>query len=251
MSGSCWILRIPCDVRISWLSAGLTDVIEEPNHLMKKSLIIALSTFVTAGFAGAAGAPELIRLHEEEILAHELYVALAEVHPELMPLRNIPLSEARHREVMAAVLKEEKIPIPEVRRGRKFSSEGLDALYLNWLEEGRKSPTAACLVGVRLEEHDIADLRKAQIAFPAHKEVLAQLEAASNNHLRAFYRNLIRHGGEYKPEVLTAAEFKAILDGVQGGDCGACGEGQGKGGGPGNGGGRGRGMGRRAAAEVK
>lgn len=218
---------------------------------LKTTVILAISSFAAASLAAAAGASDLIRLHEEEILAHDLYVALAKAHPELMPLRNIPSSEARHREAMAAILKAEKIDTPEIPKGRKFASGGLDALYAKWLEEGRKSPADACAVGVRLEEHDIADLRKAQIVFPAHREVLAQLEAASNNHLRAFHRNLIRHGGQYQPEVLTPAEMKAILDGAQGGGCGACGDAKGEGRGPGNGGGRGRGMGRGAAAESK
>jgi hypothetical protein len=216
--------------------------------VMKSTFVIALSAFSAIGlasFAKAAGAPDLIRLHEEEILAHDLYVELSKEHPELMPLRNIPSSEARHRELMAAVLKEEKVVAPKVPEGRKFASEGLDELYRKWLEEGRKSPADACRVGVRLEEHDIADLRKAQRDFPAHKEVLAQLEAASNHHLRAFHRNLIRHGGVYQPEALTAEEMKVILDGEQGacGCDGKCGGKQGQGGGGNRGGGQGRGKG--------
>lgn len=217
-------------------------------QVMKSTFVIALSVFSAFGldsFAKAAGAPDLIRLHEEEILAHDLYVELSKEHPELMPLRNIPASEARHRELMAAILKDEKIAAPKVPEGRKFASEGLDELYRKWLEEGRKSPADACRVGVRLEEHDIADLRKAQRDFPAHKEVLAQLEAASNSHLRAFHRNLTRLGGGYQPEALTAEEMKVILEGEQGacGCDGKCGGKQGQGGGGNRGGGQGRGKG--------
>lgn len=158
-------------------------------------------------------------------MAHDLYVALSKVHPGLMPFRNIPGSEARHRDAMAAILKEEKVAATEAPDGRRFLSPGLDQLFKDWLEEGKKSPADACRVGVRLEEHDIADLRKAQVDFPAHKEVFATLEAASNNHLRAFHRNLTRHGGTYQPEKLAAADFKTILEGTQGscGCQGACG----------------------------
>lgn len=225
---------------------------------MKPSLVLAL---VALGFSPVLQAAEpaaLVRLHEEEILAHDLYVALSKVHPDLMPLRNIPASEARHRDAMAVVLGKEKISAAELPAGRRFSTPGLDPLFKNWLEEGKKSPADACRVGVRLEEHDIADLRKAQVDFPAHKEVFAALEAASNNHLRAFHRNLTRLGGTYQPEVLTTAELKTILDGTQGacGCEGACGaacakpeakaQGQGQGGprrgrGPGGPNGRGKG----------
>jgi hypothetical protein len=229
---------------------------------MKSSLVLA---FVALGFSTVLQAAEpaaLVRLHEEEILAHDLYVALSKVHPDLMPFRNIPNSEARHRDAVAAILAKEKIAGAEVPAGRRFSSPGLDLLFKNWLEEGKKSPVDACRVGVRLEEHDIADLRKAQIDFPAHKEVFAALEAASNNHLRAFHRNLTRHGGTYQPEVLTAAELQAILDGNQGacgceGSCGAdCAkpgaQGQGKGqGGPGRGKGPGGPNGRGKGAKTE
>lgn len=229
---------------------------------MKPSLVLALAALGLCPVLQAAEPAALVRLHEEEILAHDLYVALSKVHPDLMPLRNIPSSEARHRDAMAAILAKEKIAAAEVPAGRRFSSPGLDPLFKNWLEEGKKSPADACRVGVRLEEHDIADLRKAQVDFPAHKEVFAALEAASNNHLRAFHRNLTRHGGTYQPEVLSAAEFKAILDGTQGacGCEGACGadcakpgaKAQGKGqGGPGRGRGPGGPNGRGKGAKTE
>jgi hypothetical protein len=229
---------------------------------MKPSLAFALAALGLSPILKAAEPAALVRLHEEEILAHDLYVALSKVHPDLMPLRNIPTSEARHRDAMAAVLGKEKISVADVPAGRRFRSPGLDRLFKDWLEEGKKSPAEACRVGVRLEEHDIADLRKAQVDFPAHKEVFAALEAASNNHLRAFHRNLTRHGGTYQPEVLTAAEFKAILDGTQeacgcegacGADCAKPGDkAQGKGqGGPGRGRGPGGPNGRGKGAKTE
>jgi len=224
---------------------------------MKPSIVLALATLLFSPIVRAGEPAALIRLHEEEVLAHDLYVALSKVHPDLMSFRNIPSSEARHRDAMAAILKEEKIPAAQPPAGRRFLSPGLDQLFNDWLAEGKKSPADACRVGVRLEEHDIADLRKAQVDFPAHKEVFEVLEAASNNHLRAFHRNLTRHGETYQPEALAAADFKAILEGTQvpcgcqgacGADCGKTGakpEGQGgprRGmGGPGGPKGRGKG----------
>ncbi len=192
---------------------------------MKPSLILAVFTFCSIPFLHAADPAALVRLHEEEILAHDLYVALSKAHPELMPLRNIPSSETRHRDAMAAILAKENISVAEMPARHRFRSPGLDKLFNDWLEEGKSSPAAACRVGVRLEEHDIADLRKAQVQFPAHKKIFAALEAASNNHLRAFHRNLTRHGETYQPEVLSVADLKAILEGAQGtGSCkGACG----------------------------
>ena len=69
---------------------------------MKPLLVSAFGLLAIASVARAAGPADLIRLYEEEILAHDLYVALGKIHPEVMPLRNIPQSELRHREAMAA-----------------------------------------------------------------------------------------------------------------------------------------------------
>jgi len=180
---------------------------------MKLLLIPVISLLGLSTIACAAGPADLIRLYEEEILAHDLYVALGEKFTDVMPLQNIPRSESRHRDALAEVLKAEGIKLPQAPKGRRFATDGLDELFAKWLADGRKSAANACLAGVRLEDHDIADLRKAQADFPKHKEVLGQLEAASNNHLRAFHRNLVSRGGKYTPEALSEADFDTILNG--------------------------------------
>jgi hypothetical protein len=202
---------------------------------MNLTLISAIALMGLATIARAAGPADLIRLYEEEILAHDLYVALGEKFPDVMPLQNIPRSESRHRDALAAVLKAKGIELPKPPEGRRFASDGLDELFAKWLADGSKSAADACLAGVRLEDHDIADLRQARMDFPKHAEVFAQLEAASGNHLRAFQRNLTARGGNYTPEALPEVDFKEIMDGTNSGACGcnaACGRpknGQGRG----------------------
>ncbi len=175
---------------------------------MKPLLIIALAL---PSLLHADTNDKLVRLYEEEVLAHDLYVELGKAHPGIMPFQNIPGSEASHREVMADILKQAKVPMPVPPEGRRFASTGLDATYEKWLTEGKQSPVDACRVGVRLEEFDIADLRLAQKEFPLHKDSLANLEMASNNHLRAFHRNLVNRGGTYTPAALTPTELDSIL----------------------------------------
>jgi hypothetical protein len=156
---------------------------------------------------------ELIKLYEEEIMAHDLYVALGKVHPDIRPFQNIPHSEIMHRDALAAVMKEHKIKAPKVPKGRRFASEGLDEMFDKLLATGRKSPQAACEVGVGFEELDIAELRAAQKSIPAAKDTLVQLEWASGNHLRAFHRNLTARGGSYKATHLSKKDLKSILAG--------------------------------------
>lgn len=182
---------------------------------------ILIITLALGSLASSADPGHLIRLYEEEVLAHNLYVELGKIHPDIRPLQNIPHSEARHREVMAGILKSEGIALPKAEDGRRFVTKGLDETYHQWLKEGRRSGVDACRVGVRLEDHDIADLRLAQKAYPVHKNALGNLEAASNNHLRAFHRNMLNRGGRYEAEALSKADFTAIVEGdMQRGGCG-------------------------------
>lgn len=189
---------------------------------MKHRVLSAIILLAAHFTASAADPADLVRLYEDEILAHDLYVALGKVHPGIRPFQNIPRSEAMHRETMAGILKAEGIALPKPPEGKRFVSEGLDEIFAKWLAEGVKSEADACRVGVRLEDHDILELRKAQAGFPKHKETLSSLEAASNNHFRAFHRNLKARGGEYKAEALPEADVRKILKGEN--DCGACGK---------------------------
>lgn len=186
---------------------------------MKPNVIAAVVISLAPCFLAAEPAA-LIRLYEEEILAHDLYVALGRIHPEVRPFQNIPQSEARHREAMAGALQAEGIALPKAPEGKRFVSDGLDELFVKWLAEGTKSAADACRVGARLEDHDIADLRKAQADFPKHGETLAALEAASKNHLRAFHRNLVSRGGHYAAEALNSADVRSILEETNA--CGGC-----------------------------
>ncbi len=193
-----------------------------------KACLIPILFLMGASTLSAADPSDLIRLYEDEILAHDLYVALGRIHSDIMPLQNIPSSESRHREAMATILKAEGIALPEPAAGRRFVSPGLDETFDKWLQEGRRSEADACRVGVRLEDNDIAALRRALKDFPQHKDVLTQLEVASGNHFRAFHRNLEARGGGYTAEALTEAEVRAILSqNGQGCGAGGCGKGNG------------------------
>jgi hypothetical protein len=218
---------------------------------MKATLIIILG--INSLLPASAGEADLVRLYEEEALAHDLYVELGKIHPGIMPFQNIPSAESRHREIMAGILEKEGIALPKAPKGKRFVTKDLNKIFKKWLREGRSSELAACRVGVRLEEFDISDLRQAQEDSPKYKKSFAALEAASNNHLRAFHRNLSSRGGTYAPESLPAKDFQIIVNSAQ--QPGACNcdgnckqgpreKGQAKGRGQGNGQGNGQGQGR-------
>ena len=210
---------------------------------MKAHTLLMLACLGMSGqFLFAANEPvkttrpgRLVALYEEEILAHDLYVAFGKKYPEVMPFQNIPRSELRHREAMAGVLKDNKIPMPEKSGNGSFASEGLTDLFKKLSAQGEKSVVDALMAGALVEESDIADLRKmlADSTSATDKAVFANLESASCNHLRAFVRNIEAKGGRYEARVLAPADLKTIL-GTKGqgkgqANCGGQGKGPGKG----------------------
>lgn len=174
----------------------------------------------TASESGDLGG-RLAALYEEEILAHDLYVAFGKQWPEVRPFQNIPRSEQMHREAMAGILKNSRVPLPRSASGQKFATSGLNDLFDRLRNQGSESETAALRAGALIEEKDIADLRsmQAELKSESDKAVLANLEAASGNHFRAFVRNLEARGEPYSPSVLSQADANKILAGALSGGC--------------------------------
>lgn len=165
--------------------------------------------------------PDLVSLYEEEILAHDLYVAFGKQWPDVRPFQNIPRSEQMHREAMSGVCKNNRVPLPRSVSGRKFATSGLNDLFDKLRDQGSKSEVAALRAGALIEETDIADLRKMQAVSKSDsdKAVFANLEAASCNHFRAFVRNLEARGEKYTPSVLSPTDANKILAASSSGGC--------------------------------
>ena len=162
--------------------------------------------------AGGSTGP-LVALYEEEILAHDLYVAFGKRWPDVRPFQNIPRSEQMHREAMAGVLKANGVPVPPNRVSGAFATPELSALFQKLSGQGARSEIEALRAGALIEETDIADLRRAraEARSESDKAVFAGLEAASGNHFRAFVRNIQARGGTYDPTVLSRSDAEAIL----------------------------------------
>ncbi|WP_170110352.1 DUF2202 domain-containing protein [Flavilitoribacter nigricans] len=217
---------------------------------MKKIWILIL---VVAGMAlppaigqrpAAAADQQLLDLLEEEKLAGEIYVALFDKWGH-HSFQNISNAEQRHLEMMRQLAVERGLKLPtgivNAQTG-KFQNQDLQQLYDRLLQEGRQSLTAALQVGALIEETDIRDLQRAIAATDDARaiQVYTALLNGSENHLRAFTRNLDRQGITYRPEVLSAADYDTILAGKStcSGNCGqnrsgvknqACKPGKGKG----------------------
>lgn len=219
---------------------------------MKKTVLFLTAVFAFLWASGqnnlSAGQQNVLDLLEEEKLAMEVYNALNEKWGH-HSFYNISAAEERHLEMMTQLAQhyQLKVPASVIRRERGvFQNAALQELYKQLLREGDQSLAAALKAGARIEETDIRDLKQA-ISATGDAEairVYTSLLRASENHLRAFQRNLDRLGETYTPTALAATDYQAIIDGkntCQGaccknisgqspGDCKAgAGKGQGKG----------------------
>lgn len=144
-----------------------------------------------AGATATSGlSAQLAYLAEEEKLAHDLYVLGESLYGDRV-FANISRSETQHQASVRELLASYDVPDPtQATAPGVFTDPGLQALYDTLAARMGTSEAEAALVGVVVEETDIADLREALASEPPAdvREVLERLEAASQNHLRAFTR---------------------------------------------------------------
>lgn len=164
----------------------------------------------TSGTALSAAEIEgLLWMREEEQLAHDVYVALAD-RWDLTVFSKIAESETRHIESVIGLL--DTFGVDDHAAGNPpgtFTDPTLQALYDELIAAGSASVVDALGVGARIEELDIRDLRDrlATTSEPAIERVYTRLERASGNHLRAFTTELDRLGSAYSPVVLDADDI--------------------------------------------
>jgi hypothetical protein len=134
---------------------------------------------------------QLLYLIEEEKLAHDVYTVMYQQYGTNI-FGNIIDSETSHGSQVLALLKTRNIADPRSATVGVFKDPDLQALYNQLIDQGKKSLTDAYKVGVIIEEKDIADLTT-QLGTTTDQDiidVLGILRNGSENHLRAFNRQL-------------------------------------------------------------
>ncbi|WP_298288065.1 DUF2202 domain-containing protein [Thiomonas sp.] len=187
----------------------------QQRHAHRMARIAALRQRIAAQASQPLDATEehdLLHQCEEEKLARDVYLRLGERWG-LRPFLHISGAEQAHLEVMQALLAHYGLPDPVRGLGMgEFHTPQLQALYDALLADGLRSELAAVQTGLHVEELDIDDLRKAgsRTRQPEIREVYAELERGSRNHLRAFFRHLQQYAGEYVPQHLSLSDFEAV-----------------------------------------
>lgn len=153
----------------------------------------------------------LVYMVEEEKLAHDLYVELGDAW-DMRVFVNIQGAETHHSDAVRSLLDAYGVDDPTAGMATgEFANPELQSLYDTLLARGLTSETAALEVGALVEETDIADLRDRESTNVAIDQVFSSLESGSENHLRAFAKNLDRLGVTYDAQVLSSSDVASII----------------------------------------
>ena len=173
-------------------------------------------------------------MREEEKLAHDVYVTMYKKW-DLPIFNNIAAAEQKHADAVVTLLDRYDLADPaDGKAFGEFTNPDLQALYDQLIKQGNKSAADALKVGLAIEEIDILDLEERLAAMDNAdiETVYKNLLAGSENHLRAFARNLKTRTGEtYVPQYMSQKAYDTVVNVVSG-------RGGGNGGWGGRGGGR-------------
>jgi hypothetical protein len=180
----------------------------DPTALEQSLAAIAVGTLTETESA------DLAYMREEEKLAHDVYIALYEKWG-LSVFQNIAASEQTHTDAVKRLLDRYGLEDPAAGNSEgEFTSQTLQNLYDQLIEQGSLSIADALKVGAAIEEIDILDLeeRIAQTDKADITRVYTNLLNGSQNHLRAFVSTLKTQTGEtYAPQYLSQAAYDAIV----------------------------------------
>lgn len=185
------------------------------NLLVAALLMALLSTAQVRLVLNETEKATLARLAEEEKLAYDVYMDMAELW-EAQAFAQIAAAEQRHLHRIQVLASRYGITMTKaVRAGERglFDDPGLQQSYLDLTKKGQQSLTAAFQVGAYIEEMDIRDLKLAiaETDNPQLQSTYQHLLEGSNRHLVVFSNHLEEGGSAYVPSFITTADYDAIM----------------------------------------
>ena len=126
----------------------------------------------------------------------------------------IAASEQNHLDEITTLLEHYDIAV-EAGEAGKFDNREIQKLYDDYLAKGSESLTGALQISAQVEDLDISDLLKYKDQTTNENLLLVfnNLQQGSENHLRAFTRQLAATGETYEPKHISASEYEAIVSG--------------------------------------
>ena len=156
----------------------------------------------------------IVKMREEEKLARDVYLTLAKKY-NLSVFENIAQSEQVHMDAIKTLIDKYEIKDSAVDDTvGVFSDSEMQQLYNELVTKGSQSTKDALLVGATIEDLDIYDLDNLikETNNSDIKLVYERLTWGSENHLRAFIRNLNEIGVTYQPEYISQERYEAIIN---------------------------------------
>lgn len=158
----------------------------------------------------------IYRVIREEKLANNFYKEMYDLYG-LRVFKHITSSEEMHIKHMQDLIRQ--LGLTDPLEG-SYSAAGdlndieMEKLYAKMVNAGKVSSVEALKESAKFEDMDISGLRELISASndSCLKNVLGKLERASQNHLRAFVRNLNTRGIKYEPVYLSMEEYAKIVD---------------------------------------
>lgn len=153
----------------------------------------------------------LLQMREEEKMAGDVYTYFYNLYKYPVFL-NISKSEAVHSNAVLNLIKAYGLQDPASTVPGVFNDTTIQSIYNSLTAKGA-TITDALAVGAFIEEYDIKDLQN-EIAASTNadiRRVYTNLLRASGFHLKSFTRLLKFKGVVYTPQILTQAEYDAIV----------------------------------------
>ncbi len=170
---------------------------------------LPISANTSSGLSSEESA-SLQLMREEEKLAYDVYCHMYDLYKD-RPFSNISSAEQRHINSVLELMGNYKVEDKGNPKPGKFNNPKLQALYDGLIELGESSREMAFVVGVIIEEVDIADLDESLKSTDNEDltRVFKNLLDGSYRHLNAFQSGLKRLSSD--PE----ASHKKAMDSLQ------------------------------------
>jgi len=215
------MIMIPASLMLMSCNKDNETLIPTDNSAIEKALYAEDSAIlqtpcdsIIAEPLSAEETAALLQLREEELLAHDVYTALAVYYP--VPVFTfIPKSELRHASAILRLLQKYQLEDPAANhQAGVFSTPELQELYNTLVEQGSVSFVDALTVGATIEDLDIRDLMDLMLIVDNQdiSWVFANLTKGSRNHLRSFSKQLTLNGSSYAPQYISEELYLQIIN---------------------------------------
>lgn len=159
----------------------------------------------------------LLLMREEEKLARDVYLYAYDLYGTQI-FSNISGSEQVHMDKILELLDAYGLTDPVNSAKGVFSNPELQTLYNALTAKCDLSLEDALLAGATIEDLDIFDLDEA-LAATSRADITSAyelLKCGSENHMRAFSKQLNNRGITYTPQFISQSDYDTILSGTNG-----------------------------------